>query len=244
METVISGFLLLVLVTVQFATAVDVNLVPTRRPVDTELSSVNEQETLLREQGTTNCKTTQKWGSKSGQCRTASDCLNRPSSLPYDAINCASGYFCCAESSPKTCNVPGKGTGRCVSTDMCSKILGGSSTRFYCLGLPADVQCCTGINHPAYNDLCVTSAKWGSKQGTCMTNSACLAKQGSLPYDGTCPSGKYCCASSALVDCNVPWKGEGKCMSTDSCKNLYKGKSTPGYCPGPNDIQCCTNMLL
>ncbi|KAF2093586.1 lysozyme-like protein, partial [Rhizodiscina lignyota] len=32
-------------------------------------------------------------------------------------------------------------------------------------------------------------------------------------------------------------KGSGKCSPTSKCS----GTSTPGYCPGPSDVQCCTS---
>ncbi len=32
----------------------------------------------------------------------------------------------------------------------------------------------------------------------------------------------------------------GECMSTADCAALGDHTSTPGYCPGPADIQCCT----
>lgn len=31
----------------------------------------------------------------------------------------------------------------------------------------------------------------------------------------------------------------GECISTSNCKRL-KGTSTPGFCPGGSDTQCCT----
>jgi len=31
----------------------------------------------------------------------------------------------------------------------------------------------------------------------------------------------------------------GECLPTSSCAALGKHTSTPGYCPGPADIQCC-----
>src|SRR5947209_3208965 len=33
----------------------------------------------------------------------------------------------------------------------------------------------------------------------------------------------------------------GICISTSSCASSG-GTSTPGFCPGPTDIQCCTNV--
>ncbi len=32
----------------------------------------------------------------------------------------------------------------------------------------------------------------------------------------------------------------GECMTTTACSTLGNHESTPGYCPGPTDIQCCT----
>ena len=41
--------------------------------------------------------------------------------------------------------------------------------------------------------------------------------------------------------CIVPATGEsGECMATSACDALGDHTSTPGYCPGADDIQCCT----
>ncbi len=43
------------------------------------------------------------------------------------------------------------------------------------------------------------------------------------------------------TSCFVPSLGEsGQCMLTTDCAALGNHVSTPGYCPGPNDIECCT----
>ncbi len=41
---------------------------------------------------------------------------------------------------------------------------------------------------------------------------------------------------AGAVACQVPGKGAGTCMLTSACT----GTATPGYCPGPKEIQCCT----
>ncbi|KAH8823571.1 lysozyme [Flagelloscypha sp. PMI_526] len=45
-------------------------------------------------------------------------------------------------------------------------------------------------------------------------------------------------AVQAATSCNVGSLA-GECMSTGSCSGSG-GKSTPGFCPGAKDIQCCT----
>lgn len=42
--------------------------------------------------------------------------------------------------------------------------------------------------------------------------------------------------ASPAAPCQVPGKGAGVCLPTALCS----GTATPGYCPGPKDIQCCT----
>ncbi len=41
--------------------------------------------------------------------------------------------------------------------------------------------------------------------------------------------------------CTVTETGEsGECMDTTACAAMPGHMSTPGYCPGPDDVQCCT----
>jgi hypothetical protein len=41
--------------------------------------------------------------------------------------------------------------------------------------------------------------------------------------------------------CTVPGVGSGQCMLTTDCSTMG-GTSTPGYCPGANNIECCTGI--
>jgi len=44
--------------------------------------------------------------------------------------------------------------------------------------------------------------------------------------------------------CTVTTTGEsGVCMDTSACAALANHVSTPGYCPGPDDVQCCTGPM-
>jgi hypothetical protein len=48
-------------------------------------------------------------------------------------------------------------------------------------------------------------------------------------------------SSDATVSCYVPSLGlSGQCMLTTDCAALAGYTATPGYCPGPDDVQCCT----
>jgi MYXO-CTERM domain-containing protein len=48
-------------------------------------------------------------------------------------------------------------------------------------------------------------------------------------------------ASGVGTPCTVTTTGEtGVCMDTSACAALANHVSTPGYCPGPDDVQCCT----
>jgi hypothetical protein len=63
---------------------------------------------------------------------------------------------------------------------------------------------------------------------------AALAAFGSDGADGGTPP------ADAGVACEVPGVGAGQCMQTSACAALPNHVSTPGYCPGAADIECCT----
>ncbi len=49
-------------------------------------------------------------------------------------------------------------------------------------------------------------------------------------------------ASDASAGCFVSsWGVFGSCVSTSACAALADHVSTPGYCPGPASIECCTS---
>jgi len=53
------------------------------------------------------------------------------------------------------------------------------------------------------------------------------------------PGGGPC--NGTPTPCTVTTTGKsGECMATAKCAALGNHESTPGYCPGPADIQCCT----
>jgi hypothetical protein len=60
---------------------------------------------------------------------------------------------------------------------------------------------------------------------------------GDQPNDGGEDAGSDADAGSGcfLTDVGV----EGQCLSTSACAALGNSTSTPGYCPGAADIQCC-----
>lgn len=62
---------------------------------------------------------------------------------------------------------------------------------------------------------------------------AALAAYGSDSVDGGL-------SADAGVPCDVPGVGTGQCMLTSACAALPNHVSTPGYCPGAADIECCT----
>jgi MYXO-CTERM domain-containing protein len=61
-----------------------------------------------------------------------------------------------------------------------------------------------------------------------------LSEYGNDPVDGGVDAG------SGDTPCTVPGAGAGECMPTTDCAALPGHTSTPGYCPGAADIQCCT----
>jgi hypothetical protein len=61
-----------------------------------------------------------------------------------------------------------------------------------------------------------------------------LAEYGNDTVDGST-------GDSGGLACTVTTTGEsGECMDTAACAALGDHISTPGYCPGPANIQCCT----
>lgn len=55
------------------------------------------------------------------------------------------------------------------------------------------------------------------------------------------PGGGPCNDTTPPTPCTVTTTGKsGECMDTAACAALGNHESTPGYCPGPANIQCCT----
>jgi MYXO-CTERM domain-containing protein len=64
------------------------------------------------------------------------------------------------------------------------------------------------------------------------------ALTGTVAADGGASAGD----AAAGPACFVTTLGvSGVCMLTSACAALQNHVSTPGYCPGPNDIECCTS---
>lgn len=56
------------------------------------------------------------------------------------------------------------------------------------------------------------------------------------------PGGGPCDDNTPPTTCTVTTTGKsGECMDTAKCAALGDHESTPGYCPGPANIQCCTS---
>ncbi len=55
------------------------------------------------------------------------------------------------------------------------------------------------------------------------------------------PGGGPCDDNTPPTPCTVTATGKtGECMDTTVCADIGGYESTPGYCPGPSNIQCCT----
>jgi MYXO-CTERM domain-containing protein len=68
-----------------------------------------------------------------------------------------------------------------------------------------------------------------------------LAAFGGDTVDASAPDATTGDASGVGTPCTVTTTGEsGVCMVTSSCAALGNHVSTPGFCPGPDDVQCCT----
>ncbi|KAJ9657809.1 hypothetical protein H2201_008022 [Coniosporium apollinis] len=143
-----------------------------------------------------------------------------------------------AKSTP-TCKVSSGAKGTCISTGSC-KSLGGYSEAGHCAG-PDDIQ--------GSGDTCTANGV----SGTCMPTGSCPDSTG-VSVPGHCRGGDdiQCCITKEHQDqataknvCTINKAGlktsgfVGECISTSSCKRL-KGTSTPGFCPGGDNVQCCT----
>lgn len=135
------------------------------------------------------------------------------------------------------CEVRGV-AGTCKAISAC----GGRSTPGYCPG-PNDIRCCTEESAEAPQPSGVTCAV-GGVAGECLSVSTCSG----TATPGYCPGAAdiQCCTPSAdpstpepepaPTTCSVGGVG-GECVSVSACEGI----STPGRCPGPADIQCCTS---
>ncbi|KAF9921397.1 hypothetical protein FBU30_008617 [Linnemannia zychae] len=72
--------------------------------------------------------------------------------------------------------------------------------------------------------------------GLCVPTRTCTADGGSY-YSGWCPNDPPDVKCCLYGDCHVPGVGDGFCAPTSMC--LGNGKSYPGYCGGPREVQCC-----
>lgn len=135
-----------------------------------------------------------------------------------------------------SCEVRGV-PGECKAISAC----GGRSTPGYCPG-PNEIRCCTeeGAGAPAPEAVaCVV----GGVAGECLDVSVCEGTSTAGYCPG--PAAIQCCTQDAgpatpepepvTTACSVGGV-RGECVSVSSCG----GVSTPGRCPGPAHIQCCT----
>ena len=111
-------------------------------------------------------------------------------------------------------------------------------------GLPLLAACSSGAPHEAATDAAVTddasdATASDAASGEAASDGAAYPDAGagsdsdapSLQADATDDAGDGCFISAV----GVP----GACLSTAACAALGAYTSTPGYCPGPADIQCC-----
>jgi sulfatase modifying factor 1 len=134
------------------------------------------------------------------------------------------------------CEVRGV-AGTCKAISAC----GGRSTPGYCPG-PNTIRCCTEEDAGDPTPSAVTCAVGGAA-GECRSVASCpgTATPGYCPG----PADIQCCTPTGDPSTPPPEPTptscavggvSGQCVSVSSCA----GVSTPGRCPGPADIQCCT----
>lgn len=149
-----------------------------------------------------------------------------------------------------TCTVGSK-TGTCMRTSICT----GTATPGHCPGA-ANIQCCTSKaaapkadpKPKGVGEACTLDT---GKKGTCQVKSTCTADKAKVATPGFCPGADdvQCCTAVAKEYGDEEGEGTtctvkelknkiGTCMNKSQCKD---GVSTPGYCPGGANIQCCTS---
>ncbi len=78
--------------------------------------------------------------------------------------------------------------------------------------------------------------------GTCDESQRISYAEAVLAAYGSDPVGSGD-AGSGATPCTVTTTGEsGECITTAACAAMAGYESTPGYCPGAADIQCCTKI--
>ncbi|KAF1991747.1 hypothetical protein K402DRAFT_459702 [Aulographum hederae CBS 113979] len=155
---------------------------------------------------------------------TAGYCLNDP-----DGIQCCTKVP--AEDEANTCEVGGV-SGSCISTGSCT----GTSTPGHCLNDPDGIQCCTpSAPSPSPSPSAPNTCKVNGVSGTCINTNLCTGTStpNHCPNDGP---DIQCCTATPCIAGGIP----GTCLPTSSCTSPKI--STPGFCPGATDVQCCAEL--
>lgn len=153
--------------------------------------------------------------------------------------------------SPATpsCTAKAGDVGTCIDTNACTN-QGGYHEAGHCPG-GTNIQCCT---YPEGSGNYCTAK---GVDGTCMPTASCPGDSG-MSIPGYCdgPADVQCCVSKSAGEkassqsngkeiCSIDKAGlstsgfVGECMATADCAS-NGGTSTPGFCSGGTDNQCCT----
>ncbi len=128
-----------------------------------------------------------------------------------------------------TCTVAGV-AGTCIATTTCSSMAGYKSTAGYCPGA-ADIECCTPTG---------SSSSSSSSSSTSTTSSSSSSSSTTTSSSSSSSSSSTTSSSGAPpTTCDVAGVA-GTCIVTTTCASMTGYTSTPGYCPGAADVECCT----
>ncbi len=139
-------------------------------------------------------------------------------------------------SGPTSCSVAGV-AGTCIATTTCATMKGYASTAGYCPGA-ADIECCTPTGAGSSSSSSSSSTTSSSSSSSSSSGGSSSSSSGGSSSSSS-SSSTTSSSGSAPTDCTVGGTA-GTCIDTSTCASMTGYTSTPGYCPGAADVECCT----
>jgi len=128
-----------------------------------------------------------------------------------------------------SCSVGGV-AGTCIETSACAAMTGYVSTAGHCPGA-ADVECCTPAGSSSGSSS--SSSTGSSSSGSSGSSSSSSSSSGGSSSSSSSSGG------SPPASCSVDGTA-GTCIDTSVCAGMTGYTSTPGFCAGAANIECCT----
>jgi hypothetical protein len=147
--------------------------------------------------------------------------------------------------------------GMCIATSTCAAMTGYTSTPGFCPGA-ANIECCTptgGSSTSGSSGATSGAGSSGSGSGSGTSGAGGAGSSGSGSGSATSGAGGGSSSGSGgsgggggsgcggagnePPSCNVDGV-DGTCIDTGTCASMTGYTSTPGYCPGAANIECCT----